>query len=64
MSTLPEGTQVRLNIIHDNATITALGIIANSQPHMGMGIRFTAVGLADHEVLAGWLAALAEKVTL
>lgn len=55
---------MRLNIIHDNATITALGIIANSQPHMGMGIRFTAVGLADHEVLAGWLAALAEKVTL
>lgn len=58
MTILPAGTEVRLTISHNDATVTVFGTIANSQPHMGMGIRFTGVGLADHEILTSWLAAL------
>lgn len=58
MSTLPAGTEVRLTISHNGATVTVLGVIANSQSHMGMGVRFTDVALADQEILASWLAAL------
>jgi len=63
MSTLPAGTPVQVKISHNEATITASGIIVNSQPHMGMGIRFTEVSLEDHKVLETWLAALKPHTT-
>jgi PilZ domain len=56
-NTLPVGTEVRLHITHNDATFTALGVIAHSQPNMGMGIRFTDVHLDQHEILERWLAA-------
>jgi len=58
MTTLPAGTEVRLTISHNEATVTVLGIIANSQPHVGMGIRFTDISLDDQKVMEMWLAAL------
>jgi PilZ domain-containing protein len=62
MTTLPAGTGVWLAISHNEETVTVLGIIANSQPHMG--IRFTDVSSADHKVLEGWLAALEPRTNL
>lgn len=55
MSTLPAGTEVRVKISHNEATVTVLGIIVNSQPNLGMGIRFTDVSSEDRELLQMWL---------
>ena len=55
MTTLPAGTEVRVKISHNEATVTALGVIVNSQPHLGMGVRFTDVSLEDRELLQKWL---------
>jgi len=55
MSTLPAGTEVQLKISHNEASVTVLGIIANSQPHMGMGIRFLDVSLDNLKLLQMWL---------
>src|SRR5215469_5906339 len=54
---LAAGTEVRLCIAHDDATFTALGIIAYCHPNMGMGVRFTDVPLDQHEILEKWLTA-------
>lgn len=61
MSTLPAGTEVRLTISHNDTMVTMLGIIANSQSNMGMGVRFTDVSLDDRKILEAWLAALARE---
>ena len=52
---LPESTQIRVQIIHDDVIFSALGAIAHCQPNMGMGIRFTDVQLDQHEILEEWL---------
>jgi len=57
---LPAGAEVTLNISHDEATLTALGVVAHSQPNMGMGIRFRDVQLDQHEVLKKSLEAWAQ----
>jgi PilZ domain len=57
-TSLPVGTEVRLHVVHDEVTFTALGVVAHGQPNMGMGIRFTDVPLEQHEILEKWLAAL------
>ena len=57
-NTFPAGTEIRLNIGHDDATFTALGVIIHCQPKMGMGIRFTDVQLDQHQILDKWLAEL------
>ena len=55
---LPVGTEVSLNISHNDATVRALGVVTHSQAKMGMGIRFTDVQLDQNEILDGWLAAM------
>jgi len=55
---LPVGTEVSLNISHNDATVAALGVVTHSQANMGMGIRFTDVQLDQNEILDGWLAAM------
>lgn len=57
MSPLPLGTKVRLKISHCDLMITVSGVIAQSQPNMGMGIRFIDISLDDHEILEAWLVA-------
>jgi len=54
----PLGTEVRLSISHNEATFTALGVVASCQPKMGMGIKFTDVPLDQQEILDKWLAEL------
>jgi len=49
------GTEVRLNISHEDAVFTALGVIASSQPNFGMGVKFTDVPLDQHAILDRWL---------
>ncbi|MGH9738787.1 MAG: PilZ domain-containing protein [Candidatus Acidiferrales bacterium] len=58
INTLPVGTEVRLNIAHNDATFSALGVVAHSQPNMGIGVRFTDVQLDQHAILERWLADL------
>ncbi|MGA9883100.1 MAG: PilZ domain-containing protein, partial [Candidatus Acidiferrales bacterium] len=55
---LPMSTEVRLNIVHNDAAFSALGVVAHCQPNMGMGIRFTDVQLDQHAILEQWLAEL------
>ena len=57
-NSLPVGTEVRVQIVHNEASFTALGVIAYCHPNMGMGVRFTNVQSDQHEMLDGWLAAL------
>ena len=57
-NSLPVGTEVRVQIVHNEASFTALGVIAYCHPNMGMGVRFTDVQSDQHEMLDGWLAAL------
>ena len=59
MTTLPEGTEVRLKISHNEAMVNVLGIVANSLANMGMGISFTEVSLEDQKTVETWLAAVA-----
>jgi PilZ domain len=56
-NTLPEGTEVRLHIFHEDANFTAFGVVIHCHPNMGMGVRFTDVQLDQHEILEKWLAA-------
>jgi c-di-GMP-binding flagellar brake protein YcgR len=45
------GTEMRLRISHNDATFTALGVVASCQPNIGMGIKFTDVQLDQQEIL-------------
>jgi hypothetical protein len=56
-NSLPAGTEVMVRITHEEATFTALGIIAYCHPKMGMGVRFTDVPLDQDEILAKWMTA-------
>src|SRR5215469_6422715 len=59
--TLPVRTVIRVQIIHNEAIFSALGAITSCEPTTGMRIKFTDVQLDQHEILHGWLAALAPE---
>ena len=50
----PEGTRVRLRIIHHGAIFAALGHIVNVRKH-SMGVAFTKIEQKDQAVLEKWL---------
>jgi len=50
--------EVRLNISHNDAVFTALGIVVSCQPNLGMGVKFTDVPLDQHALLDKWLTEL------
>jgi hypothetical protein len=54
-------TEIRIQIIHNDAIFSALGVITSCEPSAGMRIKFTDVGLDQHEILQGWLATLAQE---
>lgn len=58
---LPMRTEVRVQIIHNDAIFSALGVIMSCEPNTGIRIKFTQVELDQHEILRGWLAALDSK---
>jgi hypothetical protein len=55
---LPIGTEVRLQIAHNDTMFTALSVVVHCQPNLGMGIRFTDVQLDQHRILDKWLETL------
>ncbi len=57
---LPAGTEVRVQLTHQDTIFTALGVVAHLQQNMGMGVRFTEVELDQQAVLEKWLAGLSE----
>lgn len=52
---LPVGTEVRLQLTHQDTTFTALGTVAHSESNMGMGVRFSVVDLDQQGILEKWL---------
>jgi hypothetical protein len=58
MNPLPLGTDIRLQLAHQDTTFTALGTVAYTQANMGMGITFTVVEPHQQSVLEKWLADL------
>jgi len=53
----PNGTKVRIRIIHRGATFVALGYVSNVRS-TGMGIRFGAIEAAHQQTLENWLGQL------
>ena len=51
----PDGTQVRVTIIRESTTFTALGRVVFVFPNMGMGVEFTSVEASQMRVLHEWL---------
>src|SRR5260370_34522847 len=51
----PEGTEIRVKILHANKTFTALGRVVFLFPNMGMGVMFTSVDANQQAVLQKWL---------
>jgi PilZ domain len=60
-SSLPASTEIRVQIIHNDAIFHALGMIVCCQPNTGVRIKFTDVPLEQHETLQGWLTALTHE---
>ena len=58
INTFPVGTEVSVQIAHNDVTFTALGIIAYRHLNMGMGLRFTDVQLDQNEILDAWFTEL------
>ena len=56
-NTLPVRTEIRVQIIHNDAIFSALGVITSCEPNRDMSIKFTDVQLDQHEILEKWLAA-------
>jgi PilZ domain len=52
---LPVGTEIRVQIIHNDVIFAALGVIASRQANTGIHIKFTDVQLDQHEILEKWL---------
>jgi hypothetical protein len=51
----PEGTRVRVRIIHSGAEMVALGNVTANVTPTGMGIVFTEIQPYDRATLEGWL---------
>ena len=51
---LPVGTEIKVQIIHNDVIFAALGVIAWRQPNT-IRIKFTDVQLDQHEILEKWL---------
>lgn len=60
-NTLPVGTEMRLNIAHNDATFSALGIVTHCEPGLGMGVRFADVPLDQNAILDKWLLELVRE---
>ena len=55
LNTLPHGAEIRIKVLRDEDTFTALGVVKSSIPKMGMGIAFTLVESSQADVLRRWL---------
>ncbi len=61
LNPLPLATSVKLTITHEEATFTALGTVAHSEPNMGMGIGFKEVEAEQLKVLQKWIENLSRE---
>ncbi|PYU18090.1 MAG: hypothetical protein DMG30_29165 [Acidobacteria bacterium] len=51
----PEGTRVRVRIIHSGAEFVAVGNVTANVMATGMGVAFTQIQPNDRAILEGWL---------
>jgi hypothetical protein len=51
----PEGTRVRVRIIHSGGEFVAVGNVTANVTATGMGIAFTEIGPSDQAILERWL---------
>ena len=63
MNPIPAGSRVRLKILHEGASFTALGTVIHSQPNMGMGISFSDIERNQMPILENWLKNLQRQDT-
>lgn len=54
----PEGTEIRVTILRESSTFTALGRVVFVFPNLGMGVAFTSSVASQTAILEGWLAEL------
>ena len=54
----PQGTDVRVKILHENTTFIALGKVVFILPNMGMGVMFTSIEHDRQAILQKWIAML------
>jgi len=57
LNPFPVQSKVKVTITYNEETFSALGVVAHSQPNLGMGISFTTVDPKQKEILLKWLAA-------
>jgi hypothetical protein len=53
---LPAGSEIELQIMHKDATVTADGRVVRSGPAKGVGVEFTVVGSDAKAILKDWIA--------
>ena len=54
----PQGTDVRVKILHENTTFIARGKVVFILPNMGMGVMFTSIEHDHQAILQKWIAML------
>jgi len=59
MNPLPQGTIISIQITYQGLVFAARGVVAHSQPSMGMGVNFIALESGCASILETWLNAVA-----
>jgi PilZ domain len=58
LNPLPDGTDVELQIVHGNETVTVSGRVAYSRANLGMGVHFNLVDDRQLEIFQKWIASV------
>ena len=56
LNPLPKGTRLKINVIHHNQQLDAVGHVVHSELNVGMGVQFEEIG--QRSVMDAWLAEL------
>jgi hypothetical protein len=57
LNPLPTGTKLKINVVHQNQQLDAVGLVVHSELNVGMGVQFEEIG--QHAVIDAWLSDLA-----
>jgi Ribonuclease G/E len=55
LNPVPQGSQVRLRITHNDEVLEAIGRVVYVSPNLGMGIRFETITAEEAAKLARWI---------
>ena len=57
LNPLPTGTRLKINVVHQNQQLDAVGLVVHSELNVGMGVQFEEIG--QRAVIDAWLSDLA-----